>query len=247
MYIDTNLIPKSIFEKDFNETNIGWCSSENVGRLYNMDRGTVLVPMDGNLKYIGLARRTRLELIRVENPKKEFIKLLDIYNPKFQTEIHESAIIGEGTTWGDGLIVEENVVIGSNCSLNFDGFGYEDGYLIPHKGRVVIKSGTRIGNNVCIDRAVIGDTLIGNNVKIDNLVHIAHGVKIGEGSYIIAGTVICGSVVIGKNVWVAPNVSIRQHLVIGDNAKIGLGSVVVKNVLANKIVCGNPAKDLKQE
>lgn len=247
MYLNPDLIPKSIFDEDFNEAHIGWCSIENINRLYDLDRGTVYVPKNGSLKYIPLSRRTRLELLLSDNPKRDWIKHLETHKPAFQTEIHRSVIIGEGTKWDDGLIVEENVIIGANCSLNFDGFGYEDGKLIPHRGRVVVKAGARIGNNVCIDRAVIGDTVIGPNVKIDNLVHIAHGVKIGEGSYIIAGAVICGSVIIGKNVWVAPNSSIRQHLVIGDNAKIGLGSVVVKNVPANKTVCGNPAKELKRE
>lgn len=237
------LIPKSIFDSDFNETNVGWCSDKYFDQLFEIKAGTVYVPKKtGDLKYIPLIRQTKINFKFVEDPKGEWIKHLHDFKPQHQTEIHKSAIIGEGTTWGDGLIVEENVIIGANCSLNFDGFGYHNGNHIPHKGRVIIKSGTRIHNNVCIDRAVIGDTVIGHNCRIDNHVHIAHNVKVGDGSFIIAGAVICGSVNIGKNVWVAPNSSIREHLTIGDNAIIGLGSVVTKEVKPNQTVMGNPAK-----
>jgi UDP-3-O-[3-hydroxymyristoyl] glucosamine N-acyltransferase len=229
MTVNENLIPKSIFDGDFNETNIGWASESNIKRLYELDRGTVFVPKSGNLKYIGLARRTRLDLIIVDDPKFCFIEVLE-RTPDVEVTI----------------IASKDVKIGDYTSIGNDGFGFYKGKRVPHRGVVMINSGVEIGNNVCIDRAVVGKTDIGFDVKIDNLVHIAHGVKIGNGSTIVAGAVICGSVTIGENVWVGANACIRQHLTIGDNAVIGMGSVVVKDVLAGQTVVGNPAKQLSK-
>ena len=113
---------------------------------------------------------------------------------------------------------------------------------MPHIGNVHLKENVEVGNNVCIDRAVMGSTLLSENVKVDNLVHIAHGVKIGKNSLIIANSMIAGSVEIGENVWVSPSSSIRQKLIIENDALIGMGAVVVKNVEPSSVVAGNPAK-----
>jgi UDP-3-O-[3-hydroxymyristoyl] glucosamine N-acyltransferase len=159
--------------------------------------------------------------------------------------------IGANTVIKKGTYIGSNVTIGSNCTIGGVGFGYEKDNegnykLIHHIGNVIINDLVDIGNNVCIDRAVIGSTIIGKNVKIDNLVHVAHGVKINENSLIIANTMLGGSVEIGKNVWVSPSVSIRQKLKIQDNSLIGMGSVVVKDVLESDIVAGVPAKSIKK-
>ncbi len=86
--------------------------------------------------------------------------------------------------------------------------------IIPHMGNVVIKNQVEIGNNTCIDRAVLGSTIINENVKIDNLVHISHGVSLGANSLIIANTMIAGSSIIGENVWVSPSSSILNKKVL---------------------------------
>ena len=98
-----------------------------------------------------------------------------------------------------------------------------------------------IGNNTCIDRGSLKDTVIGEGVKIDNLVHIAHNVNIGKNSLIIACSMIAGSVDIGENSWVAPSSTIRNAITIGKNTTIGLASTVVKSVPDNTTVIGNPA------
>jgi UDP-3-O-[3-hydroxymyristoyl] glucosamine N-acyltransferase len=165
-------------------------------------------------------------------------------------EIGNNVEIQANTVVKKGTIIHSDVVIGSNCTIGGVGFGYEkevngDFQIIHHIGNVMISDNVEIGNNVCIDRAVIGSTFIGRNVKIDNLVHIAHGVKIDENSLIIANAMIGGSVEIGKNVWVSPSVSIRQKLKIEDGALVGMGSVVVKNVPKEDIVAGVPSKSIK--
>ena len=165
-------------------------------------------------------------------------------------QIGDFCEIGANSVLKKGVILKSNITIGSNCTIGGVGFGYEQDkegnyHVIHHIGNVYISDFVEIGNNVCIDRAVIGSTQIGRNVKIDNLVHIAHGVKIDENSLIIANAMIGGSVSIGKNVWVSPSVSIRQKLTIQDDSLIGMGSVVVKDVQKNDIVLGVPAKSIK--
>ena len=130
-----------------------------------------------------------------------------------------------------------------------DGFGYahaEDGSLvkIPHRGNVVIEKDVTIGACVCIDRAVVGSTVIGEGSKIDNLVHIAHGVKIGKHCLIVAGAVIGGSSVIGDRCFIGINASIKNKVRIGNDVVVGMGAVVTKDVPDGVTVVGNPARIL---
>jgi UDP-3-O-[3-hydroxymyristoyl] glucosamine N-acyltransferase len=148
-----------------------------------------------------------------------------------------------------GTKIHDNAKIGANCTIGGVGFGYEldeekKYVLLPHLGNVVLKSFVEIGNNTCIDRAVMGSTILEENVKVDNLVHIAHGVVIGKNSLIIANSMIAGSTKIGENVWVAPSVSILNKKTISDNSYIGMGAVVIKDVKENETIVGNPGKAL---
>jgi len=148
-------------------------------------------------------------------------------------EIHPSLIIGPGTVIG--------------C----DGFGYvrqEDYSLIkmPHQGNVIIEEGVEIGSNTCIDRAAQGSTIIRKGTKIDNLVHVAHGVKIGEHCLIVAGAVLGGSCEIGDYTFIGMNACVKEKVKIGINCIIGAGAVVLKDVEDNSVMVGNPAKLLRK-
>lgn len=169
--------------------------------------------------------------------------------------IEEDCIIGDNvsidhnTVIKAGTVIHKNVTIGSNCTIGGVGFGYEknpDGHyeLIQHIGNVILKESVDIGNNTCIDRAVLGSTVLNENVKVDNLVHIAHGVTIGKNSLIIANTMIGGSTHIGENVWVAPSTSILNKKTIGSNSVMGMGAVVLKDVTEGQVIVGNPGKPL---
>lgn len=171
--------------------------------------------------------------------------------------IGEKVVIGEGTKIMPNVVIMGDVVIGKECYIKSGviigqpGFGFEKNEYgipvhFPHVGKVTIGNYVFIGANTAIDRATLESTIIGNHVKIDNLVHIAHNVQIGEGSYIIACTILGGGVRIGKNCWIAPNVSIKQQLSVGDDALVGLGAVVLKDVESNTVVVGNPAKVLSK-
>jgi UDP-3-O-[3-hydroxymyristoyl] glucosamine N-acyltransferase len=177
--------------------------------------------------------------------------------------IGPNVVIEEDVTIGDGCVIEANAVIkkgtiiGKNvriksCSvIGGAGFGYdkkenEIAYeFLPHFGKVIIEDDVDIGSNTCIDRGSLSDTIIRKGVKIDNLVHIAHNVDIGENSLVIACSMIAGSVVIGKSCWIAPSASIRNGLNIGSNCTVGLGSVLTNDILDNTTVLGVPAIEIE--
>lgn len=154
--------------------------------------------------------------------------------------IYPDVSIRERVKIGNRVIINNGAVIGS------DGFGYVtvDGVhkRIPQVGTVVVEDDVEIGANVAIDRARFDKTIIGKGTKIDNLVHIAHNVIIGENSLIIAQTGISGSSTIGKNVILAGQSGVVGHVSIGDNVVVGAQSGVTKSVEANTTVSGYPAK-----
>lgn len=169
--------------------------------------------------------------------------------------VEKDCEIGDGTSIDSNTVIKRKTIIGrgvkigANNTIGGEGFGYEKNEagqfeFIPHIGNVVIEDGVEIGNNTTIDRGVLGRTWIRKNAKIDNLVHIAHGVEIGENSLIIANAMIAGSVVIGQNVWVAPSSSVLNKLRVEDDAVVGMGAVVLKNIPEGQTVVGNPAKDI---
>ena len=169
--------------------------------------------------------------------------------------IEKGCIIGNDTTIGHNTVIKsrthigEGVQIGASNVIGGVGFGYEkdengDYVVIPHVGNVVIENGVEIGNNTCVDRGVLGSTILRENCKIDNLVHIAHGVVVGRNALVIALALVAGSVEIGENAWIAPSSAIMQKVKIGKNATIGMGAVVLKNVGEGEVWVGNPAKKL---
>jgi len=160
-----------------------------------------------------------------------------------RTVLHSSVVIDNKTQIGDDCEIKSGVIIGQS------GFGFErddNGSPIkfPHFGRVIIGNNVYVGANTAIDRGTLGDTIVEDNAKIDNLVHVAHNCHIGEGSFVIAGTILGGGTNVGKNCWIAPNVSVKEQTRINDGALVGLGAVVLKEVEANTVVVGNPAKQL---
>ncbi|MDC0162448.1 hypothetical protein OAI87_02475 [Paracoccaceae bacterium] len=162
------------------------------------------------------------------------------------SEIDHNVVIHAGSIIGERCVIRANTVIGA------PGFGFEqdiDGtwFRFPHLGNVVIENDVEIGalNSLC--RGALGNTIIGSGVKTDNLVHIAHNCSIGKNSILTACTELSGGVVIGENVWMGPNCSVKEKIRIENNSLVGIGSVVRKNVGANCIVAGSPAKLLRKK
>ena len=134
--------------------------------------------------------------------------------------------------------------IDCNTSIGSDGFGFvqdtNQHQKLIHTGFVSIGNDVEIGACNTIDRGTLGMTVIGNGVKTDNLVHIAHNVKIGDKTLIVAQVGIAGSAAIGKNVIIAGKAGITGHITIGDGAIVGPYAGVYANVPDNEIVSGIP-------
>lgn len=153
--------------------------------------------------------------------------------------IHAGTVVREGCRIGNRVIVQPKAVIGS------DGFGFApDGssyFKIPQVGIVVIEDDVEIGANCCLDRAALGETRIGRGTKLDNLVQIAHNVKIGADSIIVAQVGIAGSTQIGKHCTLGGQVGVAGHIKVGDNTMVGAQSGIAGNQPGGEIISGTPA------
>ncbi len=155
--------------------------------------------------------------------------------------IYPNVIIYDNTEIHDHVIIHSGSIIGS------DGFGYAktrtDYKKIPHVGKVIIEPHVEIGANCTIDRGTLGNTILGEGTKIDNLVQIAHNVKIGKHTVIAAQSGIAGSSTIGNNVKIGGQVGIAGHLTIGDHVTIGAQSGVIGNIPDGITISGYPARE----
>ena len=177
-------------------------------------------------------------------------------------KIGSNAFIGKDTSLGNNCELYPNVSIYNNVSIGSrviihsgttigsDGFGYVTinniHEKIPQTGDVVIKDDVEIGSNCSIDRATIGSTIVGEMTKIDNLVHIAHNVKIGKGCLITAGFAVAGSTEIGDFCTFAGQVGVAPHLKIGNNSIVASKSGVTRSLKGENTYAGFPARDIKE-
>ena len=176
--------------------------------------------------------------------------------------IYPYAYIGDQVKIGNNVMMYPHVtiyqscVIGNNCIIHAgavigaDGFGFapdKDGvyHKIPQLGNVVLEEYVEVGANSTIDRAVMGSTLIHKGVKIDNLVHIAHNVEIGENTAMAAQVGIAGSTKVGSHCMLGGQVGISGHLHIGHHVQMGPQSGTISNLQDNAQVMGTQAIPLK--
>lgn len=171
--------------------------------------------------------------------------------------LYPGVYIGEGSSVGDDALIYPNVVIRENVRIGrhviihagsvigADGFGYifknDSHYKIPQVGGVIIEDDVEIGANVTIDRATTGNTIIGAGTKIDNLVQIAHNVRIGKKCIIVAQVGIGGSSEIGDGVVLAGQVGIKDHVKIGNGVTAGAQSGIVCDIPDGQVYTGMPA------
>jgi UDP-3-O-[3-hydroxymyristoyl] glucosamine N-acyltransferase len=171
--------------------------------------------------------------------------------------IFPNLYIGDRTSIGDdvkihpNVTIRENVKIGNNVTIHpgtvvgSDGFGYvqekEKHRKIQQVGGVIIGDDVEIGANVTIDRATTGMTEIGSGTKIDNLVQVAHNVKIGKNCVLVAQVAIGGSVHISDGAILAGQVGVRDHTKIGKGVMIGAQSGVGHDIPDGMVFSGTPA------
>jgi UDP-3-O-[3-hydroxymyristoyl] glucosamine N-acyltransferase len=154
--------------------------------------------------------------------------------------LHANVIVREGCRIGARVVLQNGVIIGS------DGFGFaptKDGsfYKICQTGKVIIADDVEIGANTTIDRAAVGDTRIDRGAKLDNLIQIGHGSRVGEDCVLAAQVGVAGSTRLGKKVWVGGQVGFAGHLEVGDNAIITAQSGTSHDIPAGAVMSGSPA------
>ena len=187
--------------------------------------------------------------------------------------IGENVRIGEGTIIGANSVIEDGVVIGANCIIEplvrvsftemgdachiksgavigGTGFGMAEDkrgvFSVPHLGRVMLHNAVHIGSNSCVDRGQLGDTTLAEDVKIDNLVQIAHNVRIGEGTMIAGQAGISGSCVIGKKCLFGGRASLADHIKVGDGAIVAAAAGVMADIPAGQMYSGIPAMPIRE-
>ena len=164
--------------------------------------------------------------------------------------------IGDNTVIWNNVTIINHVTIGHGCDIHsgtvigHDGFGYSEDEnhkktMVKHFGGVTIGNHVLLGDNVCVCRGTIDDTIICDGVKVDNLSHIAHNCVLKENVAMAFPCRLGGSSVLEENAYVAGGI-IRNQCTIGKGAVVGMGSVVVKSVEENQTVVGNPAKPFKK-
>lgn len=174
------------------------------------------------------------------------------------TIIYPHTYIGHKTVIGSDNIIYPNVTIRENCKIGdrviihsgavigSDGFGFvtEKGrhHKVPQVGNVIIEDDVEIGANVGIDRATTSSTVVKQGTKIDNLVHLAHNVVLGEHCLLVAQTGIAGSVKTGRNVTFAGQSGSNGHITIGDNVTFAARSAPISNVASGSFLAGFPAR-----
>lgn len=206
-------------------------------------------------------------VIVADDPRFTFYTLFNhIGNSRYKripSEIHPSAqihprayvsehnvVIGENTRIAANVTILEGVSIGNNCFIQAgavigsEGFEYKktrSGILpVFHDGKVIIYDKVEIGANCCIDKGFsFRNTILKDEVKIDNLTHIAHGVHIHKGAFIIAGTVLGGSTTVGEYAWVGINASVAPGVTILAKGFVSMGAVVTRDVAEDQQVTGN--------
>lgn len=159
--------------------------------------------------------------------------------------INVNANIGYNTKIGERVTIQAGAVIGS------EGYGFApDGnnryHRIPHTGNVVLEDDVHVGANTCIDRGTYGSTRIARGVKIDNLVHIAHNVDVGEDTLLTAQTVIAGSSKIGKRVIASGQTGVLDHKTVADGAILVQRCAVTEDIPTGGMWAGMPAKPFKE-
>jgi UDP-3-O-[3-hydroxymyristoyl] glucosamine N-acyltransferase len=165
-------------------------------------------------------------------------------------EVGERVHLYPSVTVYSGTRIGDRVTIHAGARLGSDGFGYvqRDGQhlKIPHVGGCIIEDDVEIGANTTIDRGSIDDTVVGAGTKVDNLVQIAHNVRIGRVCLIMAQVGIAGSVRVEDGAMLLGQVGVSGHHTIGKGARLAAQAGVFGDIPAGETWSGYPARPPKE-
>ena len=213
------------------------------GKFKEPEKFNFLISKDTKLSF---ALLTNLFKEKTTTPKYQILhpnsyKLLVGHNVSIGLNFKygSNCLIEDNVTIGDDVKIENNVVIHHGTSIG-NNVTIRSGTIIGSEGfgNVILKNNIDIGSNCCIDRATIDSTIINSGVIIDNLVHIAHNVIIGENTAIAAKVGIAGSCIIGKRNMIGGMVGIIDHIKTADDVTISATSTVIKHLKEPGIYTG---------
>jgi len=155
---------------------------------------------------------------------------------------HAHAVVRENCVLGDDVTLENGAIVGA------DGFGFAKNDAgawekIPQSGPVRLGSRVDVQANACVDRATVGATEVGDGTKIDNLVQVGHGSRVGENTLLCAQTGLAGSSVVGSNAILAGQVGVAGHCSVGDGVILTAQSGISHDIPAGKMISGSPGFD----
>ncbi len=163
-------------------------------------------------------------------------------------QIGRDSYVGPGASLQYAL-VGNRVVIHGGARIGQDGFGFVPGARGPERmpqiGRVIIQDDVEVGSNTTVDRGAMADTVIGEGTKIDNLVQIAHNVRIGRGCIIAGHCGLSGSVTLGDFVMLGGRVGIADHITVNDRAQVAASSGLMYDIPAGERWAGLPAQPMR--
>jgi UDP-3-O-[3-hydroxymyristoyl] glucosamine N-acyltransferase len=164
--------------------------------------------------------------------------------------VGDDAVIYPNVSIREGVVIGSRVIIHGGAVVGSDGFGFvTDGgvhHKIPQVGGVIVEDDVEIGANCAIDRATLGNTVIKQGTKIDNLVHIAHNVTVGEHCLLAGQVGIAGSTTLGNYVVLGGKAGAADHITIGDRVMAGGGSAITRDVEPGQIIAGHNAMPLRE-
>ncbi len=180
-----------------------------------------------------------------------------------QVIVRAGSVIEHGVVIGSGSVINANVNIGycsqlgervviqAGAVIGSEGYGFAPDnqnqyHRVPHTGYVDLGNDVQIGANACVDRGTYGATSIADGVKIDNMVHIAHNVEVGQNTMLTAHTVIAGSSKIGERVIASGQTGVLDHKTVADGAILVQRCGVSEDITTGGMWAGSPAKPFKE-
>ena len=214
-----------------------WHPPDGVHQLACVEEEAVIAPDASIGAFVFVGRGARIGARTIIRPHVSIGRFAQIGD---DCVIHAQASVRERVRIGNRVVLQDGAVVGS------DGFGFarqadRSHYKIPQIGGVVIEDDVEIGANTTVDRPAVGETRIGAGAKLDNLVQVAHGVRIGRNSLLAAQAGVAGSSVLEDEVTLAGQVGVAGHITIGKGTIATAQTGVPNSVDPGSFISGYPA------